>query len=89
MYLPEETINKYGVGSKIDLKIDNEVYGFEVTALTFMPNGQGECAMKCHSGYYNLNGQQISNVRGSQLVIQQFIYKNGSTKTCKVLIRRR
>lgn len=37
--------------------------------------------------YYNLNGQQISNVRGSQLVIQQFIYKNGSTKTCKVLIR--
>lgn len=37
--------------------------------------------------YYNLNGQQISNVRGSQLVIQQLIYKNGSTKTCKVLIR--
>lgn len=50
VYLPEETVNKYGVGSKIDLKIDNEVYGFEVTALTFMPNGQGECAMKCHSG---------------------------------------
>lgn len=37
--------------------------------------------------YYNLNGQQISNVRGSQLVIQQFIYKNGSTKTCKVRFR--
>ena len=47
--MPEENINKYGVGSKIDLKIDNEVYSFEVTALTYMPNGQGECAMKCHS----------------------------------------
>lgn len=49
VYMPEENINKYGVGSKIDLKIDNEVYSFEVTALTYMPNGQGECAMKCHS----------------------------------------
>lgn len=49
VYLPEENVNKYGVGSKIDIKIDNDVYGFEVTALTFMPNGKGECAMKCHS----------------------------------------
>lgn len=49
VYLPEENIIRYGVGSKIDLKIDNEVYSFEVTALTYMPNGQGECAMKCHS----------------------------------------
>ena len=49
VYLPEENVYKYGVGSKIDLKIDNEVYSFEVTALTAMPNGQGECAMKCHS----------------------------------------
>ena len=49
VYLSEENVNKYGVGGKIDLKINNDVYGFEVTALTFMPNGQGECAMKCHS----------------------------------------
>ena len=49
VYLPEENVNKYGVGSKIDLKIDNEVFGFEVTALTYMPNDLGECAMKCHS----------------------------------------
>lgn len=49
VYLSEENVNKYGVGSKIDLKIDNEVFGFEVTALTYMPNGQGECAVKCHS----------------------------------------
>ena len=49
VYLPEEDMIKYGVGSNIAIRIDDEVYGFEVVALTSIPNGQGECVMKCHS----------------------------------------
>lgn len=51
VYLPEENANRYGAGRDVELKIDGTVYSFEVTAVTLMPNSQGECAMKCHSGH--------------------------------------
>lgn len=51
VYLPEENANRYGAGRDVELKIDGAVYSFEVTAVTLMPNSQGECAMKCHSGH--------------------------------------
>lgn len=37
--------------------------------------------------YYNLSGQQISNVREGQVVIKHILYEDGSTMTCKVLFR--
>jgi hypothetical protein len=49
VYLPEEDVSRYSVGSSVSIKIDGKVYEFNVTALTFIANNRGECAMKCHS----------------------------------------
>lgn len=70
VYLPEEDVNKYGVGCNVSLRIDNEVYGFEVTALTSIPNGQGECAMKCHSSTMLLWNVHVSANQNVELLAE-------------------
>ncbi len=38
--------------------------------------------------YYNLKGQQISNIEAESIVIQHIVYKDGSTQSRKILYRR-
>lgn len=49
LYLPHDTVARYKIGNKLYLRINNDIYDFHISAITPIPNSDGECAIKCHS----------------------------------------